>query len=346
MMTDVNKYRTDFKLGREVLVPSGIPGNYDKMAVDCPFVFWHGGRYYMMHVGFDGEGYQTGMAVSSDLIHWEKQSVIFQREDRNGWDHGGAAGVWILKQDDINAVPTLKKVNGRYWMIYHSYPEKGYEAGPAKIGLAYTEDETLGEWIRLEQPVLSWEDGAVWEKGGLYKGCLLELDGRYSMYYNAKDSDDWIWHEQIGVAVSDDMTNWKRVFDEPVIKNTPGAWDSYFCADPCVVKDKDMWLMFYYGYDGKNAREGIAYSRDLLHWEKSGEPILNHGSAGEIDCIHAHKPSVISKDGCLYHFYCAVRQSKSTDTAVNIDPTAESGDACEYRCISVAVNKADIVENK
>lgn len=346
MQINVNRYRTDYKSGEEVLAPSGAPGSYDKMAVDCPFVFWHNDRYYMMHVGFDGNGYQTGLAVSNDLLHWKKQTVIFKREDRPGWDRGGVAGMWILKQNDMEAVPSLKKVNGKYWMIYHSYPEKGYEAGPAKIGLAYTEDETLTEWVRLEQPVLSWEDGNEWEKGGLYKGCLVEHEGRYYMFYNAKDSDRWIWHEQIGVAVSDDMIAWKRVFDSPVIANSAGSWDSYFCADPYVVKDKDKWVMFYYGYDGKNAREGIAFSEDLIHWEKSDKPVLDHGAAGQIDSTHAHKPCVISKDGCLYHFYCAVRPSQNGDRAANIDPTSEDMESSEYRCISVAVNKAGVVERK
>lgn len=339
MQIDLQKYRTDFKLEKEVLGPPGVQEGYDKMAVDCPFVFWHNGQYYMMHVGFDGDGYQTGLAVSDDLIHWKKTGVIFPRNDRTGWDQGGVAGMWILKQDDLRGVPALKKIDGRYWMIYHSYPEKGYEAGPAKIGLAWTDDESLMEWHRLEQPVLSWEDGNSWEKGGLYKGCLIEHDGQYYMFYNAKDDDKWIWHEQIGVAVSGDMINWHRIGDRPVIKNTDGKWDSYFCADPCVVKDGDIWIMFYYGYDGKNAREGIAFSKDLIHWEKSEEPILDHGKKGEIDCTHAHKPCVISRDGCLYHFYCAVRPSEAGDIAVNTDPTSEDEGTSEYRCISVALNR-------
>lgn len=97
--------------------------------------------------------------------------------------------------------------------------------------------------------------------------------------------------------------------------------------------------MFYYGYDGKNAREGIALSKDLLNWEKAEKPILDCGLPGEIDYTHAHKPSVISKNDCLYHFYCAVRPSKEGDKSVNIDPTKEEGALSEYRCISVAVNK-------
>lgn len=338
---NLEKYKTEYKYGREVLGPSGVSGTYDERAVDCPFVFYHNQQYYMMHVGFDGIGYQTALAVSKDLLHWDKDAIIFRRGEQDGWDKGGVAGMWILKEDDLHAVPVLKKVEGKYWMIYHSYPDAGYEAGPARIGLAYTEDESLREWTRLEAPILTWENGNVWEKCGLYKGCMVEHEGRYYMFYNAKNSQVWKWHEQIGMAVSDNMIDWERVYDEPVIQNTPDTWDSYFCADPHVVRDGEVWVMYYYGYDGIHAQDGIAFSEDLLHWEKAQEPILRYGGGGEIDEFHAHKPCVVEKDGCLYHFYCAVRPGRIEDKAVNEDPTQAEGEIkTEYRCISVAVNQS------
>ena len=93
-------------------------------------------------------------------------------------------------------------------------------------------------------------------------------------------------------------------------------------------------------YTHLHAQEGIAFSEDLYHWEKVDTPILKHGNAGEIDELHAHKPCVIEKDGTLYHFYCAVRESRQNDKAVNIDPTQEQGEEkTEYRCISVATSR-------
>ena len=341
---NIDQYKTPYKYGKEVLGPTGVPGSYDEKAVDCPFVFFHNGQYYMMHVGFDGKGYQTGMAVSQDLLHWEKKYIIFQRGEGSGWDKGGVAGMWILKENGLHDVPKLKKVQGKYWMVYHSYPDQGYEAGPAKIGLAWTTDETLQKWNRLSEPILSWENGNEWERSGLYKGCMIEADGKYYLFYNAKDSEKWKWHEQIGIAVSDDMLTWRRVSEKPIICNSENGWDSYFCADPYVVKDGDIWVMYYYGYNGEHAQEGIAFSKDLIHWNKEKMPVLEHGNPGEIDAMHAHKPCVVEKDGVLYHFYCAVRQGRDNDIAVNEDPTAEQEKKTEYRCISAAVNKKEAIE--
>ena len=329
---------TPFKYGREVLGPSGMAGQYDEKAVDSPFVFWHRGEYHMMHVGFDGVGYQTSIARSNDLLHWKKYPPLFPRKQLSGWDKGGVAGVWLLRENHLHGLPALKKWQGKYWMIYHSYPYAGYEAGPANIGLAYTEDETLQNWTRMPTPILHWEDGGAWEQGGLYKGCLVEDAGRFYLFYNAKECEQWLWHEQIGMAVSDDLLHWQRVFDGPVIANSENGWDAAFCADPCIVQEGNRWLMFYYGYDGYHAQDGVAYSEDLFHWTKLADPLLRYGNENSIYELHAHKPSVIEKDGCLYHFYCAVRPGRPGDHAKNQDPTVTDRETTEYRCITVATS--------
>jgi hypothetical protein len=65
--------------------------------------------------------------------------------------------------------------------------------------------------------------------------------------------------------------------------------------------------MFYYGFDGRNARDGLAASRDLIRWKKYPRPILDIGPPGAIDSQHAHKPSAVWDRGVFYHFYCSVR---------------------------------------
>lgn len=75
--------------------------------------------------------------------------------------------------------------------------------------------------------------------------------------------------------------------------------------------------MFFFGYDYTQAQEGIAFSRNLLDWEKYSEPIICTGAPGEIDETYAHKPSVLTHDGVLYHFYCSYRPSQEGDPTVH-----------------------------
>ncbi|MGG4032949.1 hypothetical protein ABEV74_04445 [Paenibacillus cisolokensis] len=322
---------TPFKWGRPVLVGSGEPGAFDCHAVDCPYVFRHHDRFYMMYVGFDGKGYQTALAVSDDLLHWEHMSTILRRDEGSGWDSRNIAGTWIMRDNDMHGPGTLKRWNGKYWLAYHSYPGDGYEEGSAKIGLAWTEDESLTTWHRLPDPILAPEDGEEWERGGLYKECLLEHDGTFYLFYNAKNKNRGRWVEQTGVATSTDLVQWRRHADNPVIRVTPDAWDSGFVSDPCVLRDGDRWVMFFFGYDYKAAQEGIAFSDDLLNWTKYPEPIITVGKESELDAIFAHKPSVITHEGVLYHFYTASRRPREGDRTCNIFP--------EFRTITVATSR-------
>lgn len=329
---DVSSYLTPYKWKEPVLVGSGEKGAFDYHAIDCPFVFEHQNCFYMMYVGFDGSGYQTALAVSDDLLHWEHLSTILGREDEgSGWDSRNVAGTWIMRENEMHGPAKLKKWDGKYWLAYHSYPGEGYEEGSAQIGLAWTDDESLLHWNRLEQPILTHEDGEAWEQGGLYKECLLEHEGTFYLFYNAKNQNHGRWIEQTGLATSADLIHWIRHPHNPVIQVTPEAWDCGFVSDPCVLRNGNEWVMFYFGYNYKKAQEGIALSHDLRNWNKCLEPIIKVGEEGELDETFAHKPSVISHNGVLYHFYTASRKQKEGDPTCNIFP--------EFRTITVATSK-------
>lgn len=322
---------------RPVLTGSGMERRFDARGVDCPFVFRHQGRFYMMFVGFDGIGYQTGLAVSDDLLHWRHEAVILERlEGSSRWDRVGAAGSWILlESNDAREVPVLRKLDGRYWMIYHAYPDEGYEAGGAAMGLAWTADESLKVWHRLEHPIFTCEQGADWEKAGLYKCCFFEHEGRFWMFYNAKGESTWPWKEETGIAVSDDLIHWERYNGNPVMRCKENTFYSRFVSDPCIRHDGERWLNFGFGYDGVHAQGLLAASRDLLHWDILRQPLLAHGGAGDLDEIHAHKSSIVVWNGTLYHFYCAGRPWREGDPARMGDP----GGPGEFRSIAVAVRR-------
>ncbi|UQZ81835.1 Glycosyl hydrolases family 43 [Paenibacillus konkukensis] len=327
---NIQPYLTPYKWGKPVLTGSGIPGRFDYNAVDCPFVFQHNSRFYMMYVGFDGTGYQTALATSGDLLHWEHLSVILRRGEGSDWDSVNIAGTWMMKENRLTAPPVLKKWNNKYWLVYHAYPHTGYEEGSAKIGIAWTEDEDLLTWHRCSEPILAPEDGADWEKGGLYKECLVEHEGRFYLFYNAKNKNKGRWIEQTGVAFSSDLKHWERYEHNPVLPVTPEEWDSGFASDPCVLLNGDEWVMYYFGFNYKKAQEGLALSRDLLNWQKHPDPIITVGEEGGIDSIFAHKPSVITHQGVLYHFYCSCRPYREGD------PTCNYGK--EFRTITVATS--------
>lgn len=309
----LRKIRTPKKQGRLVIAPSYRQGTFDSHAVDCPFPFRHDGSYWMTYIGWDGIGYQTGLASSDDLIHWKKRGLLLGRGPAGSVTEYNIALTCILRDQALFGPGTLKQVDGRFVGTYHAYPRPGYETGPAVIGLCFSPD--LRSWD-VQPPVLEPDPSCPWEAGGLYKSWLMESDGTFYLFYNAKNRTEGSapWTEQIGFATSTDLRHWTRHPANPVLKVGPaGAFDDRFVSDPVVLQHEDTWVMFYYALcsDG-HARESVAFSADLLDWHKSGEILIDVGPEGSVDSRYAHKPGIIARDDVLYHFYCAVAPAQDS----------------------------------
>lgn len=299
MRPELPEYLRRIKYPERILRPTRRAGDFDAQQVECPCVFVVGAGFCMAYTGFDGERLSLGLAHSTDLVAWERQGQILGPGAEGCFDAGGVSGPFVFRE------------GGSWHLFYCGFPGEGYESGAGAMGHAVSDD--LLRWERVSpNPVLAPGPPGAWDSGGIYKPFLLRHAGLNYLFYNAKDSTDWPWHERIGLATSPDLEAWRRRPGGPLVDNGPaGAWDSRFVSDPWVVEIGGRWHLFYYGFDGEHAREGVALSEDLAQWEKSPwNPILDVGEAGSIDSRHAHKPCVIEHGGTWYHFYVAVDETE------------------------------------
>ena len=118
---DLTPFVTPYKYGKLVLAKSGVSGSFDERSVDCPFVFTANGHFYMTYVGFDGIGYQTGLAVSKDLINWQRDGLILARDASDPIIRYNIALMCILRDDALESAGRLQKVGGRYLGAWHAY---------------------------------------------------------------------------------------------------------------------------------------------------------------------------------------------------------------------------------
>ncbi len=295
-----NEIRTPYKYG---IVLKGEEG---KM-LDSPSVFRSGDRWFMMTIIFDGDGYETAIAESDDLLHWKTLGKILTTSG-DGWDSRQAAGYIALQDYRWGGSYALQTFDGRYWLSYLGGALRGYETEPLAIGIAWSDDPTKAhEWHRLpENPVLhrGQPDCRPFEQATLYKSHIIydkseTLGHPFVMFYNGRQKGEAI--ERIGIAVSDDMRRWRRYGDSPVIDNGKGI-----SGDPQIAKIGDVWVMFYFGAFWKpKAFDTFACSYDLVHWRTWNGPHLVEPSE-PWDEKYAHKPWVVKYKDVVYHFYCAV----------------------------------------
>ncbi|MBR4995081.1 MAG: glycosylase [Alistipes sp.] len=286
---------------------------------DSPSIFRKGGTWYMYYIIYDGRGYETWMASSKDLLHWETMGRVMSFSPSSDWDSNQKAGYLALVDTKWGGRYKITKHNKRYWMSYLGGSDTGYESGSLAAGVAYTADNPTRphEWQRNASPVLSPKDSDAswWDNTKIYKSTVIRdkkrLTGhKFAMYYNAQGNA-----ERIGIAVSDDMVKWKRYGKEPVLDHHRGI-----TGDAYLQKMGKLWVMFYFGFNwnsetSNKAWDSFACSYDLVNWtDWNGEPLIEPSE--EFDAQYAHKPCVVKHKGVVYHFYCAVSKSGGRGIAV------------------------------
>ncbi|MFN5423242.1 MAG: glycosylase [bacterium] len=278
--------------------------------IDSPSIFRWKKKWWMTYIIFDGRGYETWLAESDNLVDWTSKGRIMSFSD-TGWDANQKAGYMSLL--DINWGGSYKPTQheGKYWMSYLGGSVQGYEAGRLGVGIANTENPAeTKEWQRLSNPVLAANDpGARWfENSTIYKSYVIHDKKKHTgkpfvMFYNA--AGDTAKYESIGMAVSDNMTDWKRFGNNPLITRYK---QGTICGDAQITKMGKLYVMFYFGafWNGDpGAYERFACSYDLINWtDWQGEDLIKPSES--YDNTYAHKPFVIKWKGKVYHFYNAV----------------------------------------
>ena len=282
---------------------------------DSPTVFRKDGLFYMYFIAISKDhsvsGYETHLARSSDLLHWEYCGAIFRRNDLNHWDSKQCAGYAAFKDVRFDGTNELLRINGKYYLSYLAGNSDGYEPDPLYMGLAESDDPiATNAFARYPEPILRPEDADVrpFETKTLYKSCLfkdiLGVTGfPYVNIYNAKAENAT---ERIFLAVSRDARTWERYGDTHVLDMADLDPDTIITGDPQIVCIGDIYVMFFFHYTkGKGAYNTFACSRDLVHWRVwQGDPLITPTEPWEN--VHAHKTWFVRHGSVNYHFYCAV----------------------------------------
>ncbi|MEO5683089.1 MAG: glycosylase [Chitinophagaceae bacterium] len=313
--------KTPFKYGL-VLVPVN-----DSQKIDCPSVFRKGNSWFMTYIIFNGRGYETWLAKSSNLLQWKTLGRMMSFSDSTQWDSNQKAGYTALQDYTWGGSYAWQPYKNKYWMSYIGGGDQGYEQGPLAVGMASTatDPSVPHEWDRTSKPVLTASDADIrwWENKKLYKSSVIwdrqQTTGYpFVMYYNANgdsshNTPKWRWFERIGMAVSNDMVTWKRLGADPVMHHKIGI-----TGDAVIQKMNNLWVMFYFGafWEGrKDAFNRFACSYDLINWtDWKGDDLIK--SSTPYDDKYAHKSFVVKYKGVVYHFYCAVNKKDQRGIAV------------------------------
>ena len=240
------------------------------------------GIYRGTYLQFDGIGYETYLATSTDMVHFDlhtptlapgQPGVIFSpranrppldgqpKPQQGEFDWGGQTFIGpLLANYTIGAPSVLRRTSkGQLWFAYGAYPSYGYESAPGADGLAFSDDGL--HWTRASATAfvdtLPAHGAGPWEAKQVYAPFLFPaLDGSLGDMYNAANSAS---QECSGAAYLpggaealpgfDPATNrslWVRDPANPLLPNDENA--TYQAADPTVFWDAEqsVWALFYF----------------------------------------------------------------------------------------------------
>ena len=180
------------------------------------------------------------------------------------------------------------------------------------------------------------------ENNYLWDFWTLQHQGQTHLYYlNApRDIDhpeDRHIRARVGHAVSPDLKNWE-VLPEALAPSEKGNWDD--CAiwtGSALSLSEGRFAMAYTGIcqqeEGKIQRVGMAFSEDLIHWEKHPEPVL------EADPRYYEQQASIRGNELHFRDPYLVQESDGSYRMFVTARLKEGGDYFGRGCIATAVSK-------
>lgn len=132
--------------------------------------------------------------------------------------------------------------------------------------------------------------------------AVVKFEGRYLMYHSlppfgdGRENDGW----SIGIAESDDLTEWQKVGE---MRGIPGTHEENgICAPGAMVKDGQVHLFYQTYGNGRDDAICHATSSDGLHFERNPtNPIF--APTGDWNAGRAIDADVIAFQGKLFLYY-------------------------------------------
>ena len=139
----------------------------------------------------------------------------------------------------------------------------------------------------------------------------MKFRGEYLLYFSGYRNRGGFFKSFpafLGLAVSRDGVKFERVGDEPILKGTPGGYDSDAVFSPSIVEHEGQLVMLYTGYcfDTCKRDKGVylmaATSSNGRDWVKRDKPVMSKADLPKTKDGAAEAEIVKGPDGLFYLF--------------------------------------------
>ena len=265
-------------LNYSMVVNIGTEGTYDTSHVrDSCVIKESDSSYKMWYSGYDA-GYRYVMyAESNNGTTWSGNQMVVDI---------GSEGTYDVNFADA---PCVIKDGSTYKMWYSGYIPSNYR-------IIYATSADGINWSNFQMVVNIGSEG-TYDTNYAYYPCVIKDDSTYKMWYTGYDGTYW----RIIYATSTNGTTWSN-FQMVNDKGSEGTYDTSRALSSNVIKDGNLYKMWYAGWDGSNYRLIHAVSTDGINWTDH-QMVLNIGSEGVYDTTHVSMPFVVKESDYSYKMW-------------------------------------------
>lgn len=228
------------------------------------------------------------------------KKLVFQRQGRIFQPDGLIEGLHSHAQ-----VPFAMPIEGNRYRIYFAGRD---EKGRSHV---HSMEYDLGEQKVLDvskTPALSPGRLGTFDDSGTMPSWFVEHEGKIYMYYTAWNLGGTVSYElSISLACSTDGGNtFERIQEAPILDR--GPFDTCWVGQPCVMKEGDVWRMWYLsctkweminGHPEPFYHVKYAESENGIDWERKGIVCVDYDAF--TDAIG--RPAVVKTGGGYLMFY-------------------------------------------
>lgn len=197
--------------------------------------------------------------------------------------------------------PCVIDKDGRYYMFYTG---KKVGKGIAHYACLAISDD-LESWKKEKSPIDSGKNKNEWDSDFIAHPFIFKDGKKFYMLYDGSKKGNWL--EEIGLAESHDLLNWKKYEKNPIFKVGKNWWEARHVSRCCAFKEEGKYYLFYAGHDGQRERIGLAIGKSLLSLKRfSNEPVLDVGKKGEWDEKSISDSKIIKYKGKYLMFYSGI----------------------------------------
>ena len=191
-----------------------------------------------------------------------------------------------------DVIPYFDRIGRRYHLFYLAVqPGARNDDRLRGVTWEHVSSTNLIDWlqhptaIRADQP---------YDRDGAYTGCVIEVDGKYHLYYTGVDES--ASHSQtICHAVSSDLVHFEKDPANPVLA-APAGFEAADWRDPFVIWNAEAgehWMLVstrsVHAADPDRGVLARARSRDLVEWTIDPQEFVRPNGAYVPECAEIHQ---------------------------------------------------------